>query len=73
MNSIMRAELPNPSFARERWRTLNGQWDFLMDPEDCLQVGGVDKLSWDRTIRVPFCYESELLLPAVCGIVAVLQ
>ena len=31
-----------------------------MDPEDCLQVGGVDKLSWDRTIRVPFCYESEL-------------
>lgn len=60
MNSIMRAELPNPSFARERWRTLNGQWDFLMDPEDCLQVGGVDKLSWDRTIRVPFCYESEL-------------
>lgn len=56
----MRAELPNPSFARERWRTLNGQWDFLMDPEDCLQVGGVDKLSWDRTIRVPFCYESEL-------------
>lgn len=60
MNSIVRAELPNPSFARERWRTLNGQWDFLMDPEDCLQVGGVDKLSWDRTIRVPFCYESEL-------------
>lgn len=60
MNSIMRAELPNPSFARERWRTLNGQWDFLMDPEDCLQVGDVDKLSWDRTIRVPFCYESEL-------------
>lgn len=60
MNSIMRAELPNPSFARERWRTLNGQWDFLMDPEDCLQVGGVDKLSWDRTICVPFCYESEL-------------
>ena len=56
----MRAELPNPSLARERWRTLNGQWDFLMDPEDCLQVGGVDKLSWDRTIRVPFCYESEL-------------
>ena len=60
MNSIMRAELPNPSFARERWRTLNGQWDFLMDPEDCLQGGGVDKLSWDRTICVPFCYESEL-------------
>ena len=60
MNSIMRAELPNPSFARERWRTLNGQWDFLMDPEDCLQDGGVDKLSWDRTICVPFCYESEL-------------
>ena len=61
MNSIMRAELPNPSFARERWRTLNGQWDFLMDPEDCLQGGGVDKLSWDRTICVPFCYDYFLL------------
>ena len=70
MNSIMRAELPNPSFARERWRTLNGQWDFLMDPEDCLQGGGVDKLSWDRTICVPFCYESEL---SGIGIVAVLR
>lgn len=56
-DAIMRSELPNPAFARESWRTLNGQWDFAFDTEDQFQIGTVQ---FDKTINVPFCYESEL-------------
>ena len=58
--AIMRTELPNPAFARENWRILNGEWDFAFDPEDQFQAGGVERVHFDKVIRVPFCYESEL-------------
>ncbi len=57
---ILRNELPNPAFAREAWRTLNGQWDFAFDPEDQFQGQGVQKVNFNKTIQVPFCYESAL-------------
>ncbi len=58
--AILRSELPNPAFARDNWRILNGKWDFAFDPEDQFQSGGVDGIRFDKTIQVPFCYESEL-------------
>ncbi|MBE6981993.1 MAG: glycoside hydrolase family 2 [Ruminococcaceae bacterium] len=60
MEEILRAELPNPGFARENWKTLNGVWEFAFDPEDRYQPMGIEKVPFDKTITVPFCYESEL-------------
>lgn len=57
---IIRAELPNPAFARKNWRCLNGAWDFAFDTEDQMQRQGIENLVFDKTIQVPFCYESEL-------------
>ena len=57
---IIRGELPNPAFARANWRSLNGDWDFAFDPEDKLQKQGIENVVFDKTICVPFCYESEL-------------
>ncbi len=60
MEEILRTELPNPGFARENWKTLNGTWEFAFDPEDRFQPLGIEKVPFDKTIAVPFCYESEL-------------
>lgn len=57
VTNILRTELPNPAFARENWRTLNGQWDFAFDSDDQFRI---DAIQFDKTINVPFCYESEL-------------
>ena len=55
---ILRGELPNPAFARENWRTLNGQWDFAFDHEGAFaEPSGV---AFTQKIQVPFCYESAL-------------
>ena len=56
----MRTELPNPAFARENWLTLNGEWEFSFDPEDRYEAEGLGAIPFDKTIQVPFCYESEL-------------
>ena len=60
METIMRSELPNPGFARANWRTLNGTWDFAFDPKDEFQRAGLENLVFDKSIVVPFCYESAL-------------
>ena len=52
---IVRAELPNPAFARKNWRCLNGAWDFAFDTEDQMQRQGIENLVFDKTIAVPFC------------------
>ena len=57
---VLRNELPNPAFARANWRTLNGSWEFAFDPEDAFGKKGIDEISFDKTIQVPFCYESAL-------------
>lgn len=55
---ILRTELPNPAFARENWRTLNGQWDFAFDYTDVFETASAAEFS--HKIQVPFCYESTL-------------
>ena len=41
---------PRPSFRREEWSSLDGEWEF----------GAGDRPVFDRRINVPFCPESEL-------------
>ena len=43
---------PRPQLRRSRWLNLNGTWDFAAG-ETCPET-------FDRTIRVPFCPESQL-------------
>ncbi len=60
--AIPRPEHPRPDFRREAWVNLNGDWAFCFDPEDV----GLDRQwyrpghAFDRTIRVPFGWESPL-------------
>ncbi len=44
-----RAEYPIPHFARESWESLNGEWEFSFDEP-----------VFDRTIIVPFAFETQL-------------
>ncbi len=60
--SIPRPEYPQPQFQRERWMTLNGDWQFEFDDKNV----GLDE-GWAtsgralaRTIKVPYCFESQL-------------
>lgn len=57
----MRNEYPRPSFVRENWQCLNGEWEFYND----LCASGDDRKVYESerlesTINVPFCPESEL-------------
>ncbi len=47
---MYRTEYPRPSFVRDNWLNLNGQWFFEI---------GADGI-FDRKIEVPFCPESKL-------------
>ena len=57
---IDRSEYPRPLFCRERWTSLNGDWDFAFDDADNGLVAG-----WQagfvpmHRIRVPFSYETK--------------
>lgn len=60
--TIPRPEHPKPQFQRDAWINLNGEWDFVMDPN----VVGI-KENWqnnpskfNKKITVPFCVESKL-------------
>ena len=64
-----RAEYPRPQLRRDRWTNLNGSWAFAFDDEDaglskCWQNVTAEDLRsgspFDRSITVPFCYQSEL-------------
>lgn len=48
-------EYPRPAFARERWQSLNGLWDYAIRPRTAPAP-----TSFDGTILVPFCVESTL-------------
>ncbi len=50
--SIPRQEYPRPQFVREKWKNLNGSWNFAYDTGDGLKNAG--------SITVPFCPESKL-------------
>ena len=42
-----RKEYPRPQFRRDKWQSLNGEWEF----------GFGDKQNYDRKINVPFSYQ----------------
>src|SRR6266702_3635500 len=47
--SLPRPEYPRPRLRRDQWINLNGEWEFAFDRPD-----------FDRSIIVPFAYQSEL-------------
>jgi beta-galactosidase/beta-glucuronidase len=70
MMSVPRPEYPRPQFRREGWINLNGEWRFAFDDEDAglsehwqrVASGdvGSDTAPFDRSITVPFCFQSKL-------------
>jgi beta-galactosidase/beta-glucuronidase len=70
MTSVPRPEYPRPQFRREPWINLNGEWHFAFDDDDAGQARGWQEISsrdlgtdaspFDRSIIVPFCFQSEL-------------
>jgi beta-galactosidase/beta-glucuronidase len=47
---------PRPQLRRESWLSLNGSWDFALDPE--AQWSHPSEVVFDRKIQVPFAPES---------------
>jgi beta-galactosidase/beta-glucuronidase len=49
---------PRPQLTRERWTSLDGSWDFAIDPDGVLRTP--DEVPWGGTITVPFAPEAPL-------------
>jgi beta-galactosidase/beta-glucuronidase len=47
---------PRPQLVRERWTSLDGTWEFALDPEGSWREAS--QVRWDRRIRVPFSPET---------------
>jgi hypothetical protein len=47
---------PRPQLRRDEWFSLNGEWDFAIDPE---AEWSRSEVKWDRKIRVPFAPETR--------------
>lgn len=59
---MIKNDYPRPHLVRKQWQNLNGEWLFAFDD---LNVGMKDRWfedpgKYDRTIRVPFVYQSRL-------------
>lgn len=54
-----RTEYPRPQFQRQAWMNLNGAWEFTFDRENRGEKKGIAQISFDRTIQVPFTYETK--------------
>ncbi|HLL22265.1 MAG TPA: glycoside hydrolase family 2 TIM barrel-domain containing protein [Kofleriaceae bacterium] len=54
---LARGEHPRPQLQRDRWRTLDGTWDFAYDDEH--RFAEPRQVVFDRKIRVPYPPESE--------------
>ncbi len=57
----MRNEYPRPDFVRSSFQSLNGEWNFAFDDNDC----GTDEKwykshTYDKKIQVPFAYQAKL-------------
>src|SRR5205085_914198 len=48
---------PRPQLERGGWSSLNGNWDFALDPEAQWSVPG--QVEWAGGIRVPFAPETK--------------
>ncbi|MCS7273370.1 MAG: hypothetical protein NZ550_04385 [Fimbriimonadales bacterium] len=53
---------PRPDFERTLWQSLNGTWEFQFDPQNIGIQQNWQSLPkpYERTIRVPFAWESKL-------------
>jgi beta-galactosidase/beta-glucuronidase len=70
VSTAPRPEYPRPQFRRQDWSNLNGEWRFAFDDGDAGLAAGWWKGSaqdlaegtspFDRTITVPFCFQSKL-------------
>jgi hypothetical protein len=61
--TVPKPEHPTPDAMRDSWANLNGAWEFRFDDADEGLRGGWEKpgaKGFDRTIVVPFPWESEL-------------
>ena len=47
---------PRPQLRRDNWLSLDGQWEFALDPQ--AQWTRPDSVAWTQTIRVPFAPET---------------
>ncbi len=50
-------EHPRPQQQRKNWTSLNGTWDFYIDPR--AELARPEQVKWDRTILVPFSPETR--------------
>ena len=48
---------PRPQLARSTWQSLNGSWEFALDPAAAWRVPA--EVAWDRHIAVPFSPETR--------------
>jgi beta-galactosidase/beta-glucuronidase len=55
--ALARGRHPRPQLQRDRWRSLEGAWEFAFDPGAVHQVPHT--VTFDRTIEVPFPPESR--------------
>jgi hypothetical protein len=61
--AVPRPEHPRPNAVRAHWANLNGAWQFRFDADDAGVAANWNKPDapgFDRTITVPFPWESEL-------------
>src|SRR3954463_12252341 len=49
-------DYPRPQLRRDRWRSLDGRWQFATDAH--ARWRRPEEVSWDRTIEVPFAPET---------------
>ncbi len=47
---------PRPQLVRDRWLSLNGTWDFALDPDDVWTLP--QQVRWSAAIQVPFAPEA---------------
>jgi hypothetical protein len=47
---------PRPQLRRDTWYSLNGEWEFALDPAGEWRVP--EQVRWDDVIRVPFSPET---------------
>ncbi len=61
MKRFERNEYPRPQLKRERWQSLNGEWEFEFDDANDGMSRGVDtgKVPLKTKINVPFSYQWE--------------
>jgi beta-galactosidase/beta-glucuronidase len=61
-NALPRSEYPRPQFVRQDWLNLNGPWEFAFDDANTgeRQRWWSGDVSFDRTITVPYAYQTAL-------------